>query len=184
LKIEKFELSHRNFKNYADELNNYLKILLQSEEMSHYENDLILCSKFLEDARLLDENFVKKFNILKMIYLGIDSQKFNLLFTPIIESEDSVFLAYKTALESFEKKDIENLLTITNNESVKIQEFQKTLINNLSVGKGAIHENHKASILDILQLYQVNRWLINQQGEILNKWFAISADTPYILGRM
>jgi hypothetical protein len=182
LNIDAVALNQQKFQNYAEELSDYLKISLQSEDMSSYEDDLILCANFLENAKKLEENCFKKFKILKAAYEDIDIQKFNLLFSPIIKSEDTFFDAYKTALQSLAKNDIEELSTIIANESIKIQEINEMLNSYFSAEKETISENQKTLLLDLIQHCQVAQWLIGQQGEILNKWYTLTLDTPYILG--
>jgi hypothetical protein len=176
--------THHYFRERFKELKSYLTILLHNDEAPQYEENLLICAKFLDDAKQLGENFYEKFKLLKLLNDDAENKNLSVFFDHLVEGEDAIYMIYKGALETLAIEEIQLLFQIIGNTSTKAKEMQEIQNSYIDTEHDIVIQGHKWVASELTQLYQMDLWLILHQNEILEKWSISSVKSHYVLGRV
>lgn len=158
---------HTNFHNHYGELKTYLAVLQKSDDIIMFEEDAAACGRFLDDAHTLETNIYEKFIRLKMIDDSQKRDELSDLFVKSFEVEAIVFENYETVLKYLAKDDIDNLSKVIEEQEAVLQKVEGDYTSShVSLMEGG----HRAVALELIQLFQINLWLIGKQNEILKNW--------------
>lgn len=167
IELSDIERIHAKFRKKAEELKDYLVILQKSQDITLYEDNVIICSKFLEGANSLENNFYEKCKLLEAEQDEEKKMDHNPFFSAVIESDDAVFFLYESVLKSMDKDEMDSLAAVLEHRGSVLKDIEQSYI---STRQDLVPEKEKQLALELVNLYQINLWQIGKQNELLQHW--------------